>query len=349
MITRKASASHICLRCQRRLANPSSSYRYRLAFQSTNTGTDPSSAPESPSTSEPPGNGEHTTAPSSRRRRSQVHQKLVPLPLYKHGRGPASSEGVKRYKVVQEDRSDFYGHSGQQKVGNREQVEINTLGKSTNVIVLRESKITRYDGTIYTPPAQQAEQVDIIARLDEERGLTSQTEIEQNINEFRPEHGQEPKTRAEFNKLVDKIQAAFTSSQIERYMGTFEGKRTLQAAPESGPALPLSAHDGASSISYKGLILKETPWIGETTHSTGYLEEKLSLRGYVLASHTNKHRLVVQLLRECWMLELPNVVVSLGHVDLLLRRGDVQLLSCGLFNRLLSQKLTLYFSIICFR
>jgi hypothetical protein len=320
MITRKAAASHICLSCQRRLANRSGPYKYQIAFESTDAGTNPSSASASSSTSEP----------TDRIRRSQIRQRLVPLPR-KNGRRPGSTEDIRRYQVIQEDKSDFYGHSGQQKVGKREQLQINTLGKSTDVIVLRDSKITRYDGTVYQP-GQEAEYVDIIARLNDERGLISQTEVEQNIDEFRPEHGGEPKTRAEFNRLVDKIQGSFTTFQIEKYIGSFEGKRTLQAAPESSPAFPLSLQHGASSSPKEGLVLKQTAWIAETADPTGYLEEKLSLRGYALASHTNKQRSVVQLLRECWMLELPDVLISLGHVDLLLRPGDVEHLSCELYS-----------------
>jgi hypothetical protein len=334
MITRQASASHICLRCQRRLARRPSSYTYQLAFQSTNTGARVSTPPGPISPSEP----------SAKDKNPQPQQTLVPLNTYINPERIAQNpRPFKRYRVVQQPKTDFYGHSGQKLINEREQLQIDTLGKSTDVIVLRESKITRYDGgTHIQRRSQTAEHVDIMARLNKERGLMSQTEVEQNINEFRPKKDEEPKSRTEFNNLVDKMQAAFTSFQLEQYIGSFEGRRTLQPSTESSPAPLPSVTPSTPHPSNNVLVLEETPWIAETTDPTGYLEEKLSLRGYALASHTTKQRLVVQLLRECWMLELPDVLVSLGHIDLLLRPGDMELLSSGLSVLLSKQRANMF-------
>ncbi|EHL01005.1 hypothetical protein M7I_3032 [Glarea lozoyensis 74030] len=185
-------------------------------------------------------------------------------------------------------------------------------------------EMSKSSGTARYIPDNGQQNIDIIARLDRERGLVDQTEVEKNIDEFRPKENEEPKTRKEFNAFVDKLQNAFNSPQLEEYIGSFEGKLTLQTPPEFSPRSSLLDPIDPSCYADDALVLVETPWLPETSAPNGYLEEKLSLRGYALASHTKKQRLVVKLLRECWKLELPDVVSWVGHIDLLLRPGDVE-------------------------
>lgn len=165
--------------------------------------------------------------------------------------------------------------------------------------------------------------------VNKERGLISSTEVDLNINEFQPKAEEAPKTRSEFNSLVDRLQLAFTIPQLVQYIEAFEGKRTLQLSNEPNPAHPLLVRSQLPPIRNDVFFLKEGPWVPEITDPTGYLAEKISLRGYALASHTTKQRLAVRVLRECWMLQLPDVLQSLGHVDLLLRSNDLDLLSSG--------------------
>ncbi|EPE26475.1 hypothetical protein GLAREA_02388 [Glarea lozoyensis ATCC 20868] len=307
MITRKTFPSHICLRCQSRLARLSKSYNSQFAIRSASTDADSSPTPKPlPAKRLPP--------------RSDIRQHR--LFLVPHGR--LGQPTHRHYKFIRKDDADFYGHTGQKLLGEREKLQIKTLGKPTDVIILRGSKISHYSPRQRYIPDNGQQNIDIIARLDRERGLVDQTEVEKNIDEFRPKENEEPKTRKEFNAFVDKLQNAFNSPQLEEYIGSFEGKLTLQTPPEFSPRSSLLDPIDPSCYADDALVLVETPWLPETSAPNGYLEEKLSLRGYALASHTKKQRLVVKLLRECWKLELPDVVSWVGHIDLLLRPGDVE-------------------------
>ncbi|RDL41043.1 uncharacterized protein BP5553_01022 [Venustampulla echinocandica] len=312
MITRLASGPHTCLRCQRRLIKNHVASQLQIAFNSTDHSPKPGPGLEDPDSS------------ASKRKKPppEIRRTLFPASEYLHPERPGVVST--QYRVVQEELGKFYGFRGYKLVKERELLEANRFGHRAEIIVLRESKISKYDFTspkfAYEEGEENPEKVNILARLDNERGLVSQDEVEANINSFRPRNDEGPNNWDEFNDLVRRLQEAFTTSQLQNYIDHFEEQQTSGLATESRTSIP-SANDNT-------LILQRSPWVPEYADFSGSSKDA-SLRGYALASHTSKQRVVVRLLRECWELELQELVESIGQTEILLRPGDLDLLSQG--------------------
>lgn len=192
----------------------------------------------------------------------------------------------------------------------------NNLGDPAEVIVLRESKVHRYDDR-RTLEDKHAEHIDILEKVKDERGLIDQDEVNKNLNDFRPTKDEEPRSWDEFNGLVRRLQDSFTVPQLEKYIKAFlkkEPAKTLHIVDST----PLSDET----------ILKRGRWIPEFTDFEEQVTNE-SLRGYALASHTAKQRTVVRLLRECWKLEVPELEHSIGSMIIRIRPADQILLSSG--------------------
>jgi len=190
----------------------------------------------------------------------------------------------------------------------------NNLGDPAEVIVLRESKVHRYDHG-NTLEDKHAEHIDILSKINDERGLIDQDEVNQNLNDFRPAKDKEPASWDEFNGLVRRLQDSFTVPQLEKYIESFLNNEPTETSSISDSA-PL--HDDS--------ILRRGPWVPELSDIEQY-NTKESLRGYALASHTAKQRVVVRLLRECWKLEIPELEDSIGSMEVQIHDTDQKLLS----------------------
>ncbi|KAH6668199.1 mitochondrial inner-membrane-bound regulator-domain-containing protein [Halenospora varia] len=333
MIARPAARPHICLRCQRCLAQPFTN----SARQHVNPSADATAISETSQET-----GDSTTKPEA-----QVRRTLVPLAHYSKRNGRI--RGTKQYRPVVEKLGDFYGHSGQKLLKEKESLKIEKFGSPAEVIVLRESKIRRYDhGGRDNMPSQNAEQVDIMSQVAEEQGLIDQDEVEENINTFRPAPGLEPNDRKEFNKLVVQMQDAFTTPQLEHYLDShivpnidshedpkinpdkyqLSGMVQLEPYVESQDQSSRPHTRNVASAKPDGLILHQTAWERVWSDFDQSLEHE-SLRGYTLPSHTTKQRLIIRVLRECWKLELPNMFVKspIGRVEIKLLPSDLSLLT----------------------
>jgi hypothetical protein len=292
MITRPASRPHICLSCQRRLAWHSSPSKYQAASQSTIS---------SPREQKPVEKQTH-----------QVRRTLVPLSQF----APHNPHAYRRYRPVEQKLGEFYGYRGHSLVNERESLNHNNLGDPAQVIVLRESKVHRYDDR-RTLDDKHAEHIDILGKVKDERGLIDEDEVNKNLNDFRPTRDEEPKSWDEFNGLVRRLQDSFTVPQLERYIKAFLTKE---------PAKTLDIVDSAP-LSDEAII-KRGRWVPEFTDFEEQ-ETNESLRGYAFASHTAKQRTVVRLLRECWKLEVPELENSIGSMNIQIRAADQILLSSG--------------------
>lgn len=277
---------HICLRCQYRLARRSVPSKTRSAFISTHLRPKKSKiVPDNPEDDE-----EDLHAPIKRPLKLSRH----PLGLPKH--------------ISEHPLGKLYGYTGQQLRENREKLSVDVLGETAEVIVLRDSKIRNYKQGGYEEDVETKKGIDILATLDEERGLVGWEEVESNINDFRPIDGHHPQTREEFSDLLTGLQSGFTVSQLARYL-QIHGRKDL-ADPE-----PITA----------SLALRISPWIPGISESDERLDND-HLRGYDLESYTTKQRLVLRLLRECWKLELPFVEEGIGQIEVDIKAGDLDLL-----------------------
>jgi len=300
MIPRTTSRPHICLSCQRRLARQSTPSKCQAAFQSTDSGSE-KDVPE---------------------KYQQVRRTLVPLSHFTRPNKPLAP--FLRYRPVEEKLGETYGFRGHSLFKERESLkDAKNLGAPAEVLLLRESKIHRYDHSGRHPddaPAQlDAKHIDILEQVQEERGLISQEEVVENINEFRPEKDKEPQHWDDFNTLVQSLQESFTVPQLEKYIQSFENKQAEDSCPHTVTWSPLS------DDLIEEIVLERSPWIPSIGDSVGQ-DYKQSSRGYTLASHTSKQRVVIQLIRQCWKLSVPELDGGIGSMEVRMRVTHLNLL-----------------------
>jgi hypothetical protein len=161
---------------------------------------------------------------------------------------------------------------------------------------------------------KKAEHIDILGQLADERGLVGEEEVNRNITGFKPKQGAKPETWDDINALVRELQDGFTQTQLERYIEVFEGKREPISPPEEW----VNEEETAS-------ILVITPWQPGISSDTDHFDND-PLCGYFLESHTSKQRVILRLLRECWMLELPELEEGLGQFEIKINLDDLVVL-----------------------
>jgi hypothetical protein len=209
------------------------------------------------------------------------------------------------------------GHRG---IFQREDLEelrgATALGDQAKVIVLRDSIFRKYVLDPDKPKIVKAKHIDILGTLAEERGLVGDDEVAENINAFRPREADDIQDWGELNKLTHALERGFTSTQLERYIKDFQNKREIEKPPEIWRANNSSA-----------AITRITPWLPGISKEEGYFDSD-PLREYYLQSHTPKQVLALRVLRECWGLELPELVDGIGQFEVELRDGDLDLLLC---------------------
>jgi hypothetical protein len=160
--------------------------------------------------------------------------------------------------------------------------------------VLRDSRLLANKPFLREIEALESKSIDIQATLNSERGLVGQKEVEENINQFRPGKEQHPQSWDEINKLVQKVQAGFTASQLARYVQLF-------GTPYKSPQTPQKAR-GVKKF------LRISPWIPLSGDENGNVQRyKPSSGGHPIASYTGKQLLALRLIQECWHVELPGL------------------------------------------
>ncbi|KAH7409633.1 mitochondrial inner-membrane-bound regulator-domain-containing protein [Cadophora sp. MPI-SDFR-AT-0126] len=296
MIVRPASGrgSHICLRCQRGLAKRQNAAASQKASQST------ASKPREP---------------SERRLVRRVVDADVEYNInnnFTQGLGNALDYKAFRNGVG----GRLHGHRGLQVQENRERLNTTTLGDPADVLVLRDSILTLYAaGGSRAMEEMEPEHIDILSQLEEERGLVGQKEVDRNIDAFRPAN--ERQGWEAINELVKELQDSFTMTQLQRYIRNFEGRRDPEPPIESWVTSQKDAK-----------IHRVTPWLPGVSEIQEYFDND-PLRGYFLPSHTVKQRMVLQLLHECWMLELPELADGIGQFEIEIGKEDMDLLLMG--------------------
>jgi len=172
------------------------------------------------------------------------------------------------------------------------------------VIILKDTEFKAYSFGAKQIEDLEPRSINILAELDNERGLVGRQEVEENINQFRPKEGHEPQTEEDFNTIIQEIQTSFTSSQLARY---------------------IQAHEkGVPKLADDALIIGITPWTPGISESRLPLDEED--RGYSFSSYTGKQRLALRLVRHCWNLGLPQLEEGIGEIEVELRPKDFYLL-----------------------
>jgi len=227
-------------------------------------------------------------------------------------KGPGAWHPLRKKAVTEHPLGRLHGFRGHRLREKRAELNIDSLGKPAEVIVLR-------DAGFHSNPRPEIEElkaiekVDILTQLDSEKGLITQADVEKNIEEFKP------KTKIiswdELQKLQRQLVSGFTTSQLIKYSDA-HGRRLKKRNEE--PELD-TRNDSI------GVIRRRTEWAPGISE-TGDKFEESTLRGYDSEAFTHKQRLVLLLLRQCWQLEAQEVVESIGEVELGVRSIELELL-----------------------
>jgi hypothetical protein len=198
----------------------------------------------------------------------------------------------------------FYGHTGNRQIGNSVTLSgVDALGKNAEVLVLRDSKVQSHKPKIkdIIVEAPTPESIDILARIESERGIVSSKDIENNINEFEPQKDK-IQTWKDFNDIVQSLQTSFSHIQLNNYIRSY--KKRMKKVPSLGLGI----------VTDKRAIVRVTPWVPDISPISQPLDE-IPQRGYSPPSYNAKQILAVRVMRECWRLEVPELVEGIGEVE----------------------------------
>jgi len=289
---------HICLRCQLRLTKHPAS-----RLQSTD--------------SKPPPRAD------ARTRLASVRDRILengPPTAQRNGAWgftrPLKNISARDPRGDESDEIRLHGLTGQQQWENRESLPIDSLGRPSEVIILRDSKVKLYRPRDFVLPPSAGQAVDIQAVLDSERGLPGLKEINENIDSLRPNEGEEDSLNAgEFNKLFAQLQKGFTSQQLARYMQDVLVKDKLNES--------VASHDSP--------LLRVSPWVPGISESSETLWSS-TISENLSKSYTSKQRLVLRLMRECWGVKVPDVEDGIGQIELELVPKDMDCLLSRMYR-----------------
>lgn len=206
----------------------------------------------------------------------------------------------------------FYGFRGPRLKENVAELNVKSLGEPAEVIVLQDT------GFRFHPPPEieelkTTEKVDILARLDAEKGLIGQADVEKSIEGFRPKS--KIITWDELQSIQRQLVTGFTTSQLTIYTQAFERRKKDQE----------EKHEVEPSKKLVGAILRKTVWVPGISETGEEFDEDV-LRGYGLEALTPKLRLVLRMLHQCWQLEVKDVIESIGEVEFEIRSEELDLL-----------------------
>jgi hypothetical protein len=194
-----------------------------------------------------------------------------------------------------------------------EALEVKSLGKNAEVIVLRDAKFTSFlSEQKNTEVAEPAVNIDILKQLQSERGILSKNEIISNINDLRPTTEGNSLSWASLIDLVQVMEGGFTSGQMRQYIKAFEGKTKI--LPSLAPDL----------INTNGIV-RVSAWVPEIFGPTELLKES-PLIGYSTPSFTYKQICALEIIRQCWKVGVPDIEEGIGQAEVQFNPAELELL-----------------------
>jgi len=195
-------------------------------------------------------------------------------------------------------------------------LQTEALGEPTKVIILRDSRIGDSkplgnpdftDGE--TPDTGNPTLIELLAKLEAERGLISQEDVNANIEVLRLD----PATilsQEGFSKLADELCKGFTTTQLTGYIHAFEAKQP--------PKYPAEKIKGPAN-------LEEAEWIPVAVARPNPPIE-MSVTSVAVPNLTKKRKLAQRVLRRCWNVQTEEEYESIGQIELRLGHRELSLL-----------------------
>lgn len=228
-----------------------------------------------------------------------------------------------------------------------EDVPVDSLGRPTEVIVLRDKR-DGYDIRFVTQKEirkevefpQPPNPMDMLAELNEERGLIGRDEVNQNIDTLRPPA--RILSWEEIREVENLLSEGFTASHLLDYIQDSEKQRMAEIKKqaklsmeteidEEGETAAPRATENDKSVTKRchkkggNFTMKQSAWMPGISEQGESFEES-ALRGYVSEAFTPKQRVVMHLMRSCWNIEAKELLSSIGEIELQLDSADLELL-----------------------
>ncbi|APA12078.1 hypothetical protein sscle_08g068480 [Sclerotinia sclerotiorum 1980 UF-70] len=326
MLRRHISAAHICLRCQIRLGQRSPPFSTRRAYSTESAKNHEENGlgtlnGQSQHNESQEGGGD-TELPFNEKDEIKrpiewppERQDDIPIRRPYEGTIPKSNYGIKHLRPP---KLKFYGRSGNQKVGDKVALSgVDALGKTAEVLVLRDLKfqLPEKKGKEFISEGQEPESIDILAKIQSERGIVSSEDIKANIDEFRPDQ-EKIQTWSDFNDLVQSLQNSFTIPQLRKYIKSYPAEKRMKKVPPLGDGI----------LDYSNSIWRSSPWVPEISPISKPIDDSAIL-GYSASSYNDKQNLAVKILRECWRLEVPELLEGIGEAEVYVKLKDLDFLT----------------------
>jgi hypothetical protein len=192
-------------------------------------------------------------------------------------------------------------------------LDVKSLGRNPEVIVLRDAKFTSFlSGKKDIQKAQSSQNIDILEKLRSERGIVSESEVFSNINDFRPATEGNSLSWANLIDLVQVLEGGFTFSQMNQYIKSFEDR--AKSLPSLAPDL----------INRNGIV-QVSAWVPETSSPNELLKES-PLTGYFTPSFTTKQIKALEIIRGCWKVGVAEIEEGIGQAEVQFSPADLELL-----------------------
>jgi hypothetical protein len=206
----------------------------------------------------------------------------------------------------------LYGFGRHHLTEERYGLNIEALGKGSEIIVLKDSRI-RFTAPKHIEEVKGPESMDILAIVDAETGLPTLADIEKNIEELKPRESKYLGWE-EFQSLQTKIANGFTMFQLKTYIKSLEARHK----DDYKQAEELALSDASP-------ILRISAWMPGISDSVTWFDES-PLRGYRSEAFTPKQRTVLEILRQHWQIGVLEVNEDIGEIEIELRAMYLELL-----------------------
>lgn len=229
-------------------------------------------------------------------------------------------------------------------------VTVDSLGKPTNIVVLREKDKNRevsYVTDKGDPIIIEHEPIDILALMQKDIGIAGAAEVLENIESLRPKEDEEDKRvlRWEEIEVLEKhLHDGFTTAQLLAYVehnearGIKQQQKDMEKEKKAGEEqIKIQAHDplavtatdngiaAATELEAQSPILKQSKWMPGISEDGDKFEDSL-LRGYTSEANTKKQIVTMLIIRSCWKVEAEELQSAIGEVEVQLNPADLELL-----------------------
>ena len=237
-------------------------------------------------------------------------------------------------------------------------VNVDSLGKPSNIVVLRENVSGQRGGLRYVLDNKpdvviEQEKVDILSLMKEDIGVVGTAEIVENIGSLRPEQHKKRSgkgrtyamTWEEIMGLEKKLTSGFTKTQMMAYIQDYEAKKQKVAGQQEGEKKEeeeeveeedkdfqiadwLSTAEtqlAKPSEKFTPHILNETRWMPGTSEHGHFFEDSI-LRGYTSDAATAKSKVAMFIIRSCWRIRCKEYDSAVGEIEVKLAPEDLELL-----------------------